>query len=351
MIELKNIYKSFVTKAGTVPALENVSLEVGKGQIYGVIGKSGAGKSTLIRCVNLLERPDQGDVIIDQQPLLTLSAKALRSVRHKIGMVFQHFNLLSSRTVYENAALPLELMHKSKDEIKAAILPLLELVGLSDRIQSYPSQLSGGQKQRVAIARALATQPKLLLCDEMTSALDPKTTQSILQLVQDINVKMGLTILLITHEMEVIKRICDRVAVMDHGRIVEQGEVINVFCSPQHKITQSLTQAAFHLTLPAALQERVHPDKARDDNTLWRISFIGDTAGQPVISDLIRRFNLEINILQSNLEMLHTKSVGMMLLAVYAKDEDIVQAETYLRSKGLTVEVVGYVARDDWHFG
>src|SRR3990167_4923525 len=352
MIELKNIYKSFVTPSGKVSALENVSLRVERGHIYGVIGKSGAGKSTLIRCINLLERPDQGEVIVDQQPLLSLSSNALRAMRHKISMIFQHFNLLNSRTVFENVALPLELTRVSATEIKKTVLPLLEWVGLADRLQAFPSQLSGGQKQRVSIARALATKPKLLLCDEMTSALDPQTTQSILKLVQDINATMGLTILLITHEMEVIKRICDQVAVMDHGQIVEQGEVVQVFRAPKHPMTKNLTQAAFHLTLPAVLQAHVKPYLVKEDGyTLLRISFVGDTAGRPVIYDLIRRFNLQINILQSNVEMMHTQSVGMMLVGSKASAEEMQQALRHLHSLGLTVEVMGYVERDDWHFG
>lgn len=351
MIELKNIYKSFVTTSGNVCALNNVNLSVEKGQIYGVIGKSGAGKSTLIRCINLLERPDHGEVIVDQQSLLSLSMPALRAMRTKISMIFQHFNLLNRRTVFENVALPLEFIHTSKEKITGMVMPLLELVGLSDRAEAFPHQLSGGQKQRVAIARALATQPKLLLCDEMTSALDPQTTQSILQLMQDINARMGLTILLITHEMEVIKRICDQVAVMDQGQIVEQGEVVNVFRAPQHQMTKNLTQAAFHLTLPTVLQAHVKPDPIENGYTLWRIFFVGDTAGHPVMSDLIRRFNLEINILLSNLEMMHTKSVGMMLVGVQAGVEEIERAVQHLRLLGLTVEVVGYVERDDWHFG
>jgi D-methionine transport system ATP-binding protein len=350
MIELKNIHKSFHTKSGAISALEHVSLSVDKGQIFGVIGKSGAGKSTLVRCVNLLERPDEGEVWVDEQPLLKLSAKELRQARHNMGMIFQHFNLLSSQTVYQNIALPLQLMKKTKADIQKTILPLLELVGLADRRNAYPNQLSGGQKQRVAIARALATKPKVLLCDEMTSALDPQTTQSILELIKDINAKMHLTILLITHEMEVIKRICDKVAVINEGKIIEHGDVLQVFCAPKDSITKDLTRAAFHLELPPVLQRKMHSNFIPDGYTLLQISFVGDSAGEPIINNLIHRFNLQISILQSDLEMLHTKTIGMMLLAAKGSQDEIKQAMHYLSSIGLIVEVVGYVSTHDWHF-
>ena len=232
MIQLKNISKQFDVKGKKITALDNVNLEVPKGTIYGVIGASGAGKSTLIRCVNLLERPTIGQVIVDGKDLTTLSEKELNLARRKISMIFQHFNLLSSRTVFENVALSLELNHTPKEQIHQKVNELLELVGLSDKHDVYPSNLSGGQKQRVAIARALANDPQVLLCDEATSALDPATTQSILQLLKDINKRLGLTILLITHEMEVVKRICDRVAVIDKGQLVESGSVSEIFSNP-----------------------------------------------------------------------------------------------------------------------
>ncbi len=280
MIELRAISKAF-----SVAALENIHLTVAAGEICGVIGKSGAGKSTLVRCVNLLERPDSGDVFVDGESLLRLSAAQLRQVRHKIGMVFQQFNLLNSRHVYGNVAFPLQLLGKDKRTIRDTVLPLLDLVGLQDRAMAYPHQLSGGQKQRVAIARALATQPKVLLCDEMTSALDPQTTHAILDLIKDINRNMGLTILLITHEMEVIKQVCDKVAVIDQGRIVEQGDVLDIFCQPQHEITQALTRAAFNLKLPSFLQGSVQQQALDNAYVLWRVSFIGDMTSRPLIND------------------------------------------------------------------
>ena len=229
MIELRQLNKTYPSKTGPFTALTNINLTVKPGEIFGVIGKSGAGKSSLIRCVNLLERPTSGSVNIDGHDLTKLSPKKLRQIRGQIGMIFQHFNLLNNRTVLDNVALPLELTGKDRITIRKEVLPLLELVGLSDKQRAYPSQLSGGQKQRVAIARALSTRPKVLLCDEMTSALDPKTTRSILELIQSINQQFKLSILLITHEMNVIKTIADRVAVLDHGRIIEESDVFLIY--------------------------------------------------------------------------------------------------------------------------
>lgn len=350
MIELKNLQKTFAIKNDQVLALDGINLKIREGGICGVIGKSGAGKSTLVRCVNLLERPDSGEVIVDGQALQKLSNAQLRQVRHKIGMVFQHFNLLNSRNVFDNVAFPLELLHTPKAKIRKIVEEVLSLVGLQDRLHAYPAQLSGGQKQRVAIARALATQPKVLLCDEMTSALDPQTTSSILALLKKINSRMQLTILLITHEMDVIKQVCDTVAVIDQGRIVEQGKVLDIFCQPQHEITRALTRAAFNLKLPESLQNKVTQQFAEDAYTLLRISFVGGVTSTPLINDLINRFHLEINILQSDIETLHGKTVGMMMVAVRAKAEKMTAALDYLDSLGLTEEVLGYVAVDDWHF-
>jgi len=238
MIELKNVTKHFYQKNREVVALSEVSLLVPEGKIFGVIGASGAGKSTLIRCVNLLERPTSGAVIVDGKSLMDLSSTALAKERRHIGMIFQHFNLLSSRTVSENVAFPLELEGRSKQQINERVLELLTLVGLEDKAQDYPASLSGGQKQRVAIARTLATSPKVLLCDEATSALDPATTKSILVLLKDINQRLNITILLITHEMRVVKSICDEVAVISLGKLIEQGTVEEVFTRPKHELTK-----------------------------------------------------------------------------------------------------------------
>ena len=250
MIKLNNITKIFELPGKRLTALDNVSLNVEKGQICGVIGASGAGKSTLIRCVNLLEKPTSGSVMVDCVELTQLSDRELVRARRQIGMIFQHFNLLSSRTVFENVALPLELENTPKAKIQEKITALLALVGLSEKRDAYPSNLSGGQKQRVAIARALASDPKVLLCDEATSALDPATTQSILKLLKEINRSLGITILLITHEMEVVKQICDQVAVIDQGRLVEQGTVGEIFANPKTELAQDFIRSTFHISLP-----------------------------------------------------------------------------------------------------
>lgn len=350
MISLKNIYKSYSSDSGQITALHDINLTVEKGQIYGVIGRSGAGKSTLIRCVNLLERPSSGFVEVNGQELTGLSDAELRQARHRMGMVFQHFNLLATRTVYENVALPLELLKKSKQEIDKIVRPLLELTGLSHRATAYPSRLSGGQKQRVAIARALSTQPTVLLCDEMTSALDPETTASILELVKNINEQMQLSILLITHEMGVIKSIADRVAVLDDGRIIEEADVVTLFKSPKTEIAKTFTGLAAHRELPPLLKEHLHAEHLPGDQTVIRMTFSGDAAAQPVIDDLIRHFKVRINIMQANLEFLRSDTLGMMIFAISGEGREIASALQFLIEKKLTVEVLGYVATDAWSF-
>ena len=240
MIRLEHVSKTFTTKSGYVHAVKDISLDINEGEIFGIIGFSGAGKSTLVRCMNLLERPEEGSVIVDDKNLLELDGAQLREMRKKIGMIFQHFNLMRSRTVAQNVAFPLKKSGLSKEEIRQKVMELLELVDLSEKANVYPSQLSGGQKQRVAIARSLANDPKVLLCDEATSALDPQTTHSILKLIKDINRKLNLTVVLITHEMGVVKEICDRVAVMEDGHIVEEGSIVEVFTHPQAKVTKNL---------------------------------------------------------------------------------------------------------------
>ncbi len=302
MITLENVNKTYSSKAGTITALTDINLSVASGEIFGVIGKSGAGKSTLIRCVNLLERPTSGSVKIDGRELTTLSTKALSEVRHSVGMVFQHFNLLSTRTAYENIAMPLQLLGKSKAEIDQSVMPLLELTGLKERADSYPSQLSGGQKQRVAIARALATKPKVLLCDEMTSSLDPETTMSILDLIKDINSQMDLSILLITHEMEVIKSITDHVAVLDDGKIIEQSDIVTLFKHPKTDIAKRFIQSTVSPELPKLLSQQLKPEPLPDGHTVIRVAFTGNAAAEPVIDQLIRSYEVRINILQANLE-------------------------------------------------
>lgn len=348
MIKLTNINKTYGLKEGCITALADVNLEVRAGEIFGVIGRSGAGKSTLIRCVNLLERPTSGSVEVNGQELTTLSDSALSEVRHGIGMVFQHFNLLSTRTVYENIALPLQLLKKSKREIETVVVPLLELTGLEHRAQAYLSQLSGGQKQRVAIARALSTKPNVLLCDEMTSSLDPETTASILDLVKDINQQMSLSILLITHEMGVIKSIADHVAVLDEGRIIEQSDIVTLFKDPKTKIAKTFTESILNPDLPALLHEQLRPERMEGGHMVIRVAFTGRAAADPVIDELVKSFKIRINILQANLEFLRTDTIGMMVVTVWGEAKETERAIDALKQKGLTVEVLGYVAADDW---
>ena len=274
MIELRHIVKRFESKAGTVTAVNDVSLHIEKGEVFGIIGFSGAGKSTLVRCINLLERPTSGEVLIDGTDITKLAAKELRGVRQKIGMIFQHFNLMPSRTVYENIEMPLKLTSLSAEERREKIRSLLELVELADKSEAYPSQLSGGQKQRVAIARALANDPKVLLCDEATSALDPKTTRSILKLLREVNSRLGITIVVITHQMDVVKFICDRAAVMEHGRVVEEGTILDIFANPKARVTKGFIDSASNVDdLYDMLEDAEHPsDCARHTDHRRRLT-------------------------------------------------------------------------------
>ncbi len=348
MIQLNRVYKSYPSPSGTITALSDINLHVREGEIFGVIGKSGAGKSTLIRCVNLLERPSQGEVIVDGKNIMQLSMRDLRLSRHNIGMVFQHFNLLSSRTAYENISFPLELLGKSKSEIEKIVPPLIRLVGLENREDAYPSQLSGGQKQRVAIARALSTKPKVLLCDEMTSALDPETTRSILSLIRDINEEFNLTILLITHEMDVIKSIADHVAVLDQGKIIEKTDVVSLFRKPETEVAKSFAQSTFKLELPKILQEKIQKNRIVNGHLLVRLHFVGQSTARPIVDDLVRHYKVRVNILQANIEFLRYQVVGIMVVSLQGNTEEMESAENYLHQQGLEIEELGYVADDDW---
>lgn len=346
MIELIDIHKTYQnTSKSSITALKGINLHIKSKEIFGVIGPSGAGKSTLIRCVNLLERPTSGNVIVDGQDLVSLSDNQLRLARHNIGMIFQHFNLLASRTVYENVALPLKLLGYAKSEIDSTVNAMLELVKLTDKKNVYPAQLSGGQKQRVAIARALASKPKILLCDEATSALDPQTTHSILQLLKDINQKLDLTILLITHEMNVIKEICHRLAILEHGEIVEQAEVINFFAKPESKIAKEFVRSALKQHLPENLQKRILPYQTADTIPLLQLSFVGPAAAEPFIAQLIQQYHFNLNILQANIESIRDEIIGIMLVEAAADEEKVANGINYLISKGIAVEVIGYVKR------
>lgn len=310
MIQLNNISKTFSSKSGPITALEDITLSINDGEIFGIIGLSGAGKSTLVRCINLLERPDSGEVLIDGVNLMEVSKKELLSIRQNIGMIFQSFNLLEQRNVLKNVTFPLEVAGWEKEKATARALELLEIVGLSDRALSYPSQLSGGQKQRVAIARALATNPKYILCDEATSALDPNTTTAILELLRHINRTMGVTVIVITHEMDVIERICHRVAVLDKSHVAEMGYVTDVFTDPKSDIARELV-------LPKILA-------AVDQSSGYhlRLVFNGESSDKPVISALVTECSAPVSILFADIKELDGKNYGQMLIALPPEAED-----------------------------
>lgn len=349
MIQLSHIEKTYDSPSGPVKALKGIDLTIERGEIFGIIGLSGAGKSTLIRCINMLERPTAGKVIVDGQDMTAMSEKELRKARKNIGMIFQHFNLLSSATVYDNIAFPLRLSHTPEAEIKKKVLPLLELVGLADKAHQYPSQLSGGQKQRVGIARALASEPKVLLCDEATSALDPQTTRSILELIQDINRKLSLTVVVITHEMQVIKDICDKVAVIENGVIAEQGTVLEVFTNPQKPITKDFISVLLSNELPAAFRGgEVSKEPLPGAYLLLRLTFIGESADDPVLAGMIRKFpEIEVTMLFGNLDQIKSTPFGRMIIGITGPEAKIQEAIQYLRQQDLKEEVIGYVCRHD----
>jgi len=344
MIDVQELTKRF---PGGGDVLSGVNLNIRQGEIFGIIGRSGAGKSTLVRCINLLERPTSGKVFVDGREITALNEAELRQARRGIGMIFQHFNLLSSRTVFDNVAFPLELTGQTRAEIAKTVEPLLELVGLSDKRDNYPSQLSGGQKQRVGIARALASKPSVLLCDEATSALDPETSKSILALLQDINRKLGLTIILITHEMPVIKEICHRVAVLDAGKVVEEGPVFDVFTAPKAEITRSFVRDLVDRELPGTLKERIRQTGPTQGNPVLRIVFTGPNANSPVISEVVRRFAVTLNILLAHVDYIQGSPYGNIVVEAIGKGADLQATIDHIRSNNLRVEVLGHVADHD----
>ncbi|MFE7086551.1 methionine ABC transporter ATP-binding protein [Sphingobacterium spiritivorum] len=339
MVELVNISKTFKGKGISTNALTDVSIKISAGEIYGVIGSSGAGKSTLIRCVNLLERPDNGAIVLNGQNIMALPQQELTIKRREIGMIFQHFNLFSSRTVSENIAFPLELTGKSKIAIKERVHELLQLVGLESKANDYPANLSGGQKQRVAIARALANNPSILLCDEATSALDPHTTKSILQLLKSINKKLNLTILLITHEMEVIKTICDRVAVLDHGRLIEQGTVEQIFTAPKEAVTQQFIASSFNAELPPSIQNKLK----QTGNPVVKVFITGDEQQSLLISDLQRLYDTDAKLISAQIEYIGQSNFGLMFLELSGESQAIQQSLSYLNTTYSSFEIIGYV--------
>ncbi|OIJ18862.1 methionine ABC transporter ATP-binding protein [Anaerobacillus alkalidiazotrophicus] len=341
MITLSSLKKIFNTKDGQVTAVNNINLTINKGEIYGIIGYSGAGKSTLIRMLNMLERPSEGTVQVAGKNLSELSKKDLRLARQEISMIFQHFNLLWSRTVRENIAFPLEIAGVPKEKRKERVEELIKLVGLEGRGGSYPSQLSGGQKQRVGIARALANNPKVLLCDEATSALDPKTTDSILDLLVDINQKLGLTIVLITHEMHVIRKICHRVAVMENGSIVEEGPVLEVFRHPTQEMTKEFVK---QVTEPEETKETIkHLLEETKTGKIVQLTFVGGDAEKPLISQLIRSFEVDINILQGKVSQTQNGPYGALFIHIDGEVSEVEKAINYIVGKQVNVEVISNV--------
>ncbi len=332
MIKITEASKTFHEKSTEVHALQNVTIHVQKGEIYGIVGFSGAGKSTLIRLVNRLETPDTGTVEVAGQNLSSLKGKKLSALRRKIGMVFQQFNLLDGKTVFHNVSLPLILEHRSPAEIEKRVAEVLAFVELSDKRDAYVSQLSGGQKQRVGIARALATNPEILLCDEATSALDPQTTESILKLLKRVNREMGITILLITHQMQVIQLICDRVAVMEEGRVVEEGPVLEVFGRPKEEVTKRFVRTVINDQVPETFYDTIRAESRH--YRLEQLKFIGDTVNEPVIANLCRRPGLEVNIVGANISPLQGTIMSVFILQLIGETEALRSAEEYIDASG-----------------
>lgn len=336
MIKFENLTKVYKGPGqNEVVALKDVNLTINDGEIFGIIGLSGAGKSTLVRTINLLERPDFGSVKVNGVEMTSLSRPRLREERQKIGMIFQHFNLLSSKTVADNIAFPLKLSGAPKAEITQRVNELLDLVGLSDKAKAYPFQLSGGQKQRVGIARALANNQEILLCDEATSALDPQTTMSILKLLKKINKERGITIVIITHEMNVIKEICDRVAVIEEGEIIEVGPVSEVLLNPTTDTAKTFLRGVVKTEVPYEVAARL---KSQNGGELLQVTFLGSLAGEPLINEMVEKFDVVINILYGNIDQIRDVTFGMLVLKLTGPEQD--KAKAFLEEKGLKVKVI-----------
>ncbi|MFC7685909.1 methionine ABC transporter ATP-binding protein [Ureibacillus sp. GCM10028918] len=336
MLEFQNITKIYESKNKQVVGVDNVSLKINKGDIFGIVGYSGAGKSSLLRCVNLLERPSSGKVLVDGVDLTQLSSGELRTARLKIGMIFQHFYLISQKTVGENIAFALRAAKTPKNEINKRVKELLEMVGLSDKEDVFPGQLSGGQKQRVGIARALANNPSILLCDEATSALDPKTTLSILKLLKQINEKLGITIVLITHEMNVVKEICNRMAIMQDGKVIEEGAVYDIFAQPIKPLTQEFINSVVSFEIPDEILKDVK-------GQVLKLLFKGDVAGEGVISDTIQQFDVKGNFLHGTIEYIQERPLGIFIMELQGEKTTVNEAKNYMEQRGALVEVVKHV--------
>lgn len=343
MIVLENVSKVFKTeKNKKLNAVNNVSLKIDKGSIYGIIGFSGAGKSTLVRCINLLERPTSGKVYLDGDELTSLSQKELRKTRKKIGMIFQQFNLFASRTVFKNVAYPLRYKGLSKKLIEDKVMSLLELVDIKDKAYVYPSQLSGGQKQRVAIARALANDPQILLCDEATSALDPQTTLSILKLLKKLNEQFGLTIVVITHEMNVVKELCHRVAVMNDGKLIEEGNIFEVFSSPKNKVTQDFIDTTSNVSkIYTLVKEKNEITKLKSGECIARFKYKKENVEEALVSYISRKFNVDISIIFADVEIIDNSLLGSLVVIIYEREEGgITKALEFLCKQNIEVEVI-----------
>ncbi|MFL6558444.1 MAG: methionine ABC transporter ATP-binding protein [Bacillus sp. (in: firmicutes)] len=333
MIEICNLTKVYQTKNGTVTGVDEVSLTIQKGEIYGIVGYSGAGKSSLLRCINLLERPTSGNITVDGNDLTQLKGEKLRLARLKIGMIFQHFYLISQKTVFENIAFSLKAANYPKSGIKDRVEELLETVGLADKRDVYPSQLSGGQKQRVGIARALANNPTVLLCDEATSALDPTTTKSILTLLKKINKELGITIVLITHEMNVVKEICHRMAIMQNGKVIEEGAVYDLFASPQAKLTQEFIESVVSFDVPKSILTAC-------EGPIIKVIFKGKVAGEGVISDMLQQFNVKGNFLHGSIEYIQELPLGIFIMELKGQKDEVKTALQYFEDRAAQVEVL-----------
>ena len=341
MIDLRNVEKTYYSNAGDIHALKKTNLHINAGEIFGIIGLSGAGKSTLIRCINMLEVPTGGQVFVDGQELTAMNNQELRKARQNIGMIFQHFNLMPSRTVAGNVAYPLRGSGLSKQETADKVQRLLELVGIGDKADAYPKQLSGGQKQRVAIARALANDPSVLLCDEATSALDPQTTKSILHLLKHLNETLGITVVLITHEMAVVKEICHRVAVMEHGRVVEQGDVFNVFADPKQEITKNFIHTTSNLQkIEELVAENSPVVQLQPGEVIVRLSYLQRNVSEPLISTVSRKFNISLNIIFADITIVQDAPIGGTVAIISGERQKITEAVEYLIEKNVGVEVI-----------
>lgn len=337
MIRIEQLHKNYTVDGRSITALNDINLQVSKGEIFGIIGRSGAGKSTLLRTLNLLERPTQGSILVDGQDITKFDDADLHRLRQRVGMVFQHFNLLNAKTVAQNIDFPLKLAgHYTQHQRSERVSELLELVGLSDQRDKYPSQLSGGQKQRVGIARAIANSPQLLLCDEATSALDPETTQAILRLLLDINQKLGLTIVLITHEMQVIRTLCDRVAVIDAGQIVESGDVADVFLHPQHAVTRSLVAENHPLDLDILSQAGRAPG-----SLLLRLTYVGAATYQPILSQIASQTKAQLAILQGTIARIKNTPYGQLLVELTASAQETEQVFSLFQKMQVRHEIIG----------